>query len=193
MCGKIFRLPHLFDFHQEDHGSHNLVDEATTDQTSKSSHIVSVPSSAASHTSSETFVQERQPWDHFPPCPQQSRKAEDTSLFVNVHDVLWIDRVDATKQGVYGIRVLVRTIHDTVQLMPAVSFLTLLQEKEQVEGVMGNHAYEGALYMQETGRYMPLCPFWTHHLRLEDLVPEEVDRRLLESGEACPLTCLGTF
>jgi hypothetical protein len=174
------------------------VEEETTDQTSKSSHIVSVPSSAASHASSETFVQERQPWEHFPrrPTPdvtQQSRKANDTSLFVNVHDVLWIDRVDATKQGVYGIRVLVRTIYDTVQLMPAVSFLTLLQEKEQVEGVMGNHAYDGALYMQETGRYMPLCPFWTHHLRLEDLVPEEVDRRLLESGKVCSPTCLRTF
>jgi hypothetical protein len=177
------------------------VEEETTDQTSKSSHIVSVPSSAASHASSKTFVPERQPWDHFPRCPtpdvtQQSRKAADTSLFVNIRDVLWIDCVDATIQGVYGIRVLVRTISDTVQLMPAVSFLTLVGEEsttEQVEDIMGSHAYNGALRLQEMGRCMLLCSFWINHLQLEDLVPEEVDRRLLESGKECPPTCLRTF
>jgi hypothetical protein len=77
--------------------------------------------------------------------------------------------------------------------MPAVSFLTLVEEEEQVEDVMGNHAYNGALYLQEMGRFMPLCSFWINYLRLEDLVPKEVDRRLLESGKQCPPTCLRTF
>ncbi|KAF1358985.1 hypothetical protein EJ07DRAFT_156356 [Lizonia empirigonia] len=165
MCGEKFDRQHLFDFHQEKH----------------TRHIGSVSSSAASHASSKTCVQET--WDKFPRSPtldvtQQSRKVADTSLFAEVQDVLWIEHVEATPQGVYGIRVLVRTFYGTVQLMP------------MVKSVMESHGFDLAAYMHKEGFSIPPRTIWASHLQLEDLVSEEDDRRLLESGQGCSLVCV---
>jgi hypothetical protein len=177
MCGEKFDRQHLFDFHQEKH----------------TRHIVSVSSSAASHASSKTCVQET--WDKFPRSPtldvtQQSRKVADTSLFAKVQDVLWIEHVEATPQGVYGIRVLVRTFYGAVQLMPMVSFHELLKKEEQVKSVMESHGFDLAAYMHKEGFSIPPRTIWASHLQLEDLVSEEDDRRLLESGQGCSLVCV---
>lgn len=177
MCGEKFDRQHLFDFHQEKH----------------TRHIGNVSSSAASHASSKTCVQET--WDKFPRSPtldvtQQSRKVADTSLFAEVQDVLWIEHVEATLQGVYGIRVLVRTFYGTVQLMPMVSFHELLKKEEQVKSVMESHGFDLAAYMHKEGFSIPPRTIWASHLQLEDLVSEEDDRRLLESGQGCSLVCV---
>jgi EAL domain-containing protein (putative c-di-GMP-specific phosphodiesterase class I) len=122
--------------------------------------------------------------------------AVDTSLLVDVRDLLWIRCVDATTQGVHGRDVLVRTISNTVQLVPTVSFLALVGQKgiaERVRDIMPLHAYNGALHLQRTCRWLPLCSFWTNHLQLEDIVPNEGKRCLLEGGIECPLTCVRTF
>jgi hypothetical protein len=122
--------------------------------------------------------------------------AVDTSLLVDVRDLIWIKSVDATTQGVHGRDVLVRTISDTVRLVPTVSFSALVSHEgiaDRVRDIMDDHAYNGALHLQRTCRWLPVCSFWTNHLQLEDLVPNEDERCLLEGGIECPLTCVRTF
>ena len=144
---------------------------------------------------------ESTPWDRFPQyattsVTHGSTMAADTSLLVNVRDLIWIKCVDATTQGVHGRDVLVRTISDTVRLVPTVSFSALVSHKgiaDRLRDVMALHAYNGALHLQETCRWLPLCPLWTNQLELKGLVQEEDDRRLLEGGTECPFTCVRTF
>jgi hypothetical protein len=104
--------------------------------------------------------------------------------------------VDSTTQGVHGRDVLVRTISDTVRLVPTVSFLALVGQKglaEWLRNIMCPHAYDGALHLQRTCRPVPMCSVETNHLRLEDIVSNEDKRCLLEGGIECPLTCVRTF
>ena len=122
--------------------------------------------------------------------------AVDTSLLVDVRDLIWIKCVDATIQGVHGKDVLVRTTSDTVRLVSTMSFLALVEQKgiaKRVRDIMDLHAYDGALHLQRTCRWLPLCSFWTNHLQLGDIVPDEDKRGLLEGGMECPFTCVRTF
>lgn len=85
-CKMEFQRPHLFCFHQERHEKRNLMAKTRTHQTAKSSPTVSVRSSAVSHASSKTFVQQSQPWDCFPQCgasalAQRPQKAADVFTF----------------------------------------------------------------------------------------------------------------
>jgi EAL domain-containing protein (putative c-di-GMP-specific phosphodiesterase class I) len=131
-----------------------------------------------------------------PAVEHQPTMAVDTTLPVDVRDVIWIRCVDATTQGVHGRDVLVRTISDTVRLVPSVSFLALVGQKgivERLRVIMRSHAYDGALHLQRTCRSVPMCSVWTNHLQLEDIVPNEGERCLLEGGIECPLTCVRTF
>jgi hypothetical protein len=114
----------------------------------------------------------------------------DTSLLAEVHEVLWIDHVEAIPQGVYGVKVLVRNLDDTVQLMLMVSFYELLKKEEQVKSIMGDYGFNIAFYMHKKGYSIPPGTIWISHSPLEDVVPEEVDRRLLESGEDCSALAL---
>jgi hypothetical protein len=179
-CKQEFNRQHLYDFHMEEH----------TRQKPDSRRIVSVLSSAASNASSKTFVQDQFPRSPTPDVTLQPRKVADASLLAEFHEVLWIDHVEAIPEGVNGVKVLVRTLDDTVQLMPMVSFDELLKKEEQVKSIMGDHGFDMAFYMHEKGYSIPERPIWSSHSTLEDFVPEEDHRRLLESGEDCSALAL---
>jgi hypothetical protein len=71
-----------------------------------------------------------------------------------------------------------------------VSFHELLKKEEQVKSVMESHGFDLAAYMHKEGFSIPPRTIWASHLQLEDLVSEEDDRRLLESGQGCSLVCV---
>ncbi|KAF2865076.1 hypothetical protein BDV95DRAFT_587690 [Massariosphaeria phaeospora] len=200
-CKKIFYDQHYFNFDQKKHQAEKASREKTTNQTSASSSAVSVQLSALHASSKNTLVQQSTPWDHFPQyaipgVEHPPTMAVDTSLLVDVRDLIWIKCVDATTQGVHGRDVLARTISDKVRLVPTVSFLALVGQKgiaERLRSIMRSHAYDGALHLQRTCRSVPMCSVWTNHLQLEDIVPNEDKRCLLEGGIECPLTCVRTF
>jgi hypothetical protein len=189
-CSKTFHYQQSFDFDQEKHKMEKTLREETADQGFTFSGALPIQS-----------LMESTPWDHFPQYATPSvthalTVAADTSLLVNVCDLISIKCVDATTQGVHGRDVLVRTSSDTIQLVPTVSFFALVSQKgitERVRDIMGPHAYDGALHLQRTCRWLPLCSFWTNHLQLEDIVPNEDERCLLEGGIECPFTCVRTF
>ncbi|KAF1366166.1 hypothetical protein EJ07DRAFT_150617 [Lizonia empirigonia] len=123
ICKKTFHYQQSFDFDQEKHKMEKALREETADQGFTFSGAVRIQS-----------LVESTPWDHFPQyatpsVTHGSTMAADTSLLVNVRDLIWIKCVDATTQGVHGRDVLVRTTSNTIQLVPTVSFSALVSRK----------------------------------------------------------------
>jgi hypothetical protein len=65
----------------------------------------------------------------------------------------------------------------------------LQRPKKQVEDIMGQYSYSAAVHLQKVCRWVPTCPLWSNNLLPEDLLLEEDEHRLLESGGQLPLTC----
>lgn len=97
--------------------------------------------------------------------------------------ILSIERMDATTQSFCGKRLLVWMKSGEIQLLPTVSF-----DKEQV---LNHPAYFRAWHLEQTRRRVqaysadPANPFWSG-LPLENYVPREEDRHILESGGKLP-------
>ena len=100
--------------------------------------------------------------------------------------------VNALQGVVFAEKVLLQYDSKEVQLLKTVSFLELAackRTKGQLFDIMGPYAFNLALHMQKNGQGVPVA-IWIGPLRLEDLVPDETNRLLLESGAKLPNSCL---
>ncbi|UPX14893.1 uncharacterized protein EKO05_0005364 [Ascochyta rabiei] len=130
--------------------------------------LTTLPHTVASSVASDkTLVKALHPgcFDQIAACKQTSQTIEVADAILNnsIDAVLSIEFCFATSKGVRSCRVLVLTQSDTVRLLQVVSLSALLVHKRivrQMRYILGDHAYEQALLMQQRRIFLP-CPVYS--------------------------------
>lgn len=138
--------------------------------------------STASFASEQTLVQDTQ-WDH--ELILKSVKATDASLPKDVNAILLIEGLHSTLEGVYGGKVLALTQSNTVRLLQTVGFSAFVERKHivlQVQDIVGQHAYQTALWMQVRPTRFSIRVYEDSPLD-EYSVPSESNIEKLENGK----------
>jgi hypothetical protein len=175
-CERIFHHQHLYDLHQEHH------------ETISSTAMPPAISSGTFQV--RTF--ENFGWDSFPQHKhlartQQEAKEDIAALLNQVCSIRNIVCLKALPEGVLTEEVLLEYDSKEVQLLQTVGFLELTaceRTKGQVIDIMGQYAFNMVLHMQKNQQCVHV-PVW-NGISLEELVPDEINRSLLQSGAKLP-------